>query len=714
MPAWAPTVIPVYPDTKQPVWAMLKPTFFGKRPEDKGEFGWFAPGLDYRNGDTRQAGHVCHPNTGMWCIDIDAESFWTDTELGRLLAVVRDQIITYQSAADPAKAHVYVLPPEGAEWPSSRGRGAGRYDTKSNSFVRAWPAYVPTGIDPMRPSAGIYASLMEAIAADTPTGTATGSGESRDDDLGELVKTWQDPDGDYPDVIGDLVLGDWPDAGRHEEVLKRCGIIKAAGENRHPGMRTLFGELCDEFGLETGRGDREPKEAMRAAFPNYSAVNQATAWQPSQAVLDRTKRENELRETGRAQQAYIREQEAAGNRVTVDEQTGELLSTPRIRLSRMSDVVITDVPWLWEPYVPAAALTLFGGMEGSGKTQLAFELAARVTRAGNSVLLISPEDPREQATAPRLIAAGADLAKIIPVDPGTEGGDLVISDLDLLTDTVVAEQVSLVIIDPIVALLDAETDENSYKQVSRELARLNKWAQDNGVAVVAITHLRKTDDGNPLNQFMGSRGFTSKARSAIATVKYTEEMEDGSVETYQVLAHVKSNLAANGPTMPYVIDELHVSKERKTAELRQGEEGIRTSRARYLSPMEQLTIDMIRESAKKKAKKKGPTSEQQAAEAMRKLMEDNGGFIPVNEGKAALIGQGFSESRVSSAGVRTLAGIKTGALSHYRTKAPFYFWHLEGNDLPPTGKMQAWGLVPGSDAGEKEILATLSEGDEDE
>lgn len=46
---------------------------------------------------------------------------------------------------------------------------------------------------------------------------------------------------------------------------------------------------------------------------------------------------------------------------------------------RMSDVVQTEVAFLWKPYIPFGKLTILQGDAGNGKTYLAMQLCAACT-----------------------------------------------------------------------------------------------------------------------------------------------------------------------------------------------------------------------------------------------------------------------------------------------------------------------------------------------
>ena len=51
-----------------------------------------------------------------------------------------------------------------------------------------------------------------------------------------------------------------------------------------------------------------------------------------------------------------------------------------VHWTRISDVAPKPVEWLWEGRVPCGKVTLLDGEPGSGKSLLAIDLAARVSR----------------------------------------------------------------------------------------------------------------------------------------------------------------------------------------------------------------------------------------------------------------------------------------------------------------------------------------------
>ena len=79
------------------------------------------------------------------------------------------------------------------------------------------------------------------------------------------------------------------------------------------------------------------------------------------------------------------------------------------------------IQWLWPGYIPLGSLTLIEGESASGKSFLAADIAARVSRGqpwpgrvpgpqlAGDVLYVSFEDNRQTVLAPRLRQAGANM-----------------------------------------------------------------------------------------------------------------------------------------------------------------------------------------------------------------------------------------------------------------------------------------------------------------
>lgn len=222
----------------------------------------------------------------------------------------------------------------------------------------------------------------------------------------------------------------------------------------------------------------------------------------------------------------------------------------RWRLRRAADVPVEPLRWLWEQRIPLGGVTLLPGREGLGKSLVAHDLAARVTRgilAGDlhepaDVIIVAAEDMIASVSAPRLIAAGADLDRVHYVEPAAPDDMATwvvphgLAELDLFARSV--ERLGLVIIDPLDAHLDVDTHKKAETQ--RAIGLLSRFAQTHDCAIVGVAHHNKTVTSDPLRSVTGSTAFTSAVRSVISIAVHPDDPDQ------RVLAVVKSNLAAAG------------------------------------------------------------------------------------------------------------------------------------------------------------------------
>ncbi len=209
-------------------------------------------------------------------------------------------------------------------------------------------------------------------------------------------------------------------------------------------------------------------------------------------------------------------------------------------LVNLCDVQPEPVRWLWPGRIPLGKLTLLVGDPGLGKSLVSLDLAARVSKGqlwpdgaqaieASGVVLLSAEDDPADTIRPRLDAAGADVERITALtavaqyDP--ESGAEFHKAFSLQRHVPVMETAigrtpdcRLVVIDPISAYLGS-VDSHRNAEVRGLLTPLADLAARLGVAIVAVTHLRKNTDGPALYRAMGSLAFVGAARAVWLVTK---------------------------------------------------------------------------------------------------------------------------------------------------------------------------------------------------
>ncbi len=223
---------------------------------------------------------------------------------------------------------------------------------------------------------------------------------------------------------------------------------------------------------------------------------------------------------------------------------------------RMSEVVSTNVEWLWKPYIPFGKVSILQGNPGEGKTYFAMQLAAACT--GRKPLpgmeVIEPfnmiyqtaEDGLGDTIRPRLEEAGADLERILVIDDGDK--PLTLTD-ERLEKAIRENSARLVIIDPIQAFLGADVDMNRANEVRPVFRKLGDIAQDNRAAILLIGHLNKANGMSSLQRGLGSTDIIAAVRSALFIGKLKDD------PTIRVLTHEKSSLAPAGDSIAFTLGD---------------------------------------------------------------------------------------------------------------------------------------------------------------
>jgi hypothetical protein len=185
------------------------------------------------------------------------------------------------------------------------------------------------------------------------------------------------------------------------------------------------------------------------------------------------------------------------------------------------------------------------------------------------VLLLTAEDDLADTILPRLEAHGADVSKVvaIPAIPGQhvvpfprpllnnpdDTKPIASRAFELRRDLVRIHQLlcampdcRLVIVDPISAYL-GDVNEQSNSEVRGLMLPLAALAQQQNVAVLAVTHLRKKE-GAAIYRSMGSLAFVAAARAAWLVAK------DPKSPQRRLLMPLKNNLAADVTGLAFTIE----------------------------------------------------------------------------------------------------------------------------------------------------------------
>jgi len=233
-------------------------------------------------------------------------------------------------------------------------------------------------------------------------------------------------------------------------------------------------------------------------------------------------------------------------------------------------VTARRVRWLWTDRLASGEIALLAGREGIGKSTLAYQLVADITRGRmpgehqgqpRTVLVVADEDSWDHTIVPRLMAADAELRLVLRADPRRDGlpSSLVLpADISLVAQVVAQHQVTLILLDPLMSRVDPTLDTHKDQQVRLALTPLKQMAAEHAATVLGIIHVNKGHDGDPLNRVMASRAFVAVARHVL----YVATDPDDDTNRRRLLGLVKNNLGPSDlPTQVFHLEARQVATD---------------------------------------------------------------------------------------------------------------------------------------------------------
>lgn len=218
----------------------------------------------------------------------------------------------------------------------------------------------------------------------------------------------------------------------------------------------------------------------------------------------------------------------------------------------LADVEEQEVQFLAYPYIVKGATTVLDGNMGQGKSTFTAALAAAVTTGKpppflaaieqGSVLFLSAEDDPARVLKPRLVENGADISKVRYQE---KVFSLDTNGMMMLRQEIEAHRPALVVIDPIIAYMDADTDGNNANDTMRFMVELDLIAREYDVSILIVRHLRKSKADNAMHQGIGSIAISARVRSGLILGVHPYD------PTKRAVAHAKANYSEKGPTIVF-------------------------------------------------------------------------------------------------------------------------------------------------------------------
>ncbi len=217
------------------------------------------------------------------------------------------------------------------------------------------------------------------------------------------------------------------------------------------------------------------------------------------------------------------------------------------------------VEWLWPSRLARGRLAILDGNPDAGKTFLALDLAARLSRGGPlpdgpaldrpaGTLYLSAEDEAADTLRPRAEAAGADLAKLLIAAPSRDADaplPRLPDDLPAIEDLVRRHGVGLVVVDPLAAFLPPAVSAHCDPSVRRALRPLAALAARCRCTVLLIRHLNKYGGPQSLYRGLGSIGVTGVIRTVLLLARHPDDPD------LRVLAQTKVNIGPRAPSLGF-------------------------------------------------------------------------------------------------------------------------------------------------------------------
>jgi len=357
-----------------------------------------------------------------------------------------------------------------------------------------------------------------------------------------------------------------------------------------------------------------------------------------------------------------------------------------LRIIRGSQIVMRATRWFWEEddakWMPLGGLTLLGGREGIGKSTWGYRLAALLTRGAlpgtfhgqpKAVVVVAGEDAWDQTIAPRLAAAGADLELVLRVDAVQPDGALdglsLPEDTAALTALCHAENVGMVLLDPLLTVVSAKLDTHKDAEVRKALGPLSRLADETQTSVIGLIHVNKSQGNDLLTRLMASRAFAAVARSVLVCNK-VENVDAlmGASESF-LFGQAKSNLGKRAAfSYRYTIEGARVGYDKQL------QQDIWSSRINIEAKVTGTIDDLV---AEQETPKRDAPKTSEALDWLVDFLRSAGAVcasagVPSQQAKAAATTAGHTERAIRNAREKNITVISTA----HNPNGPGTVWYL--------------------------------------
>ena len=294
----------------------------------------------------------------------------------------------------------------------------------------------------------------------------------------------------------------------------------------------------------------------------------------------------------------------------------------------LADVPMQSVAWLVPQLLPLGEVSLLGADGGTGKGIWQAQLIAYVTAGKTSgffplppqqtgkVLLLAGEDDPGKVLKARLLAAGADMNRVLVLTAddyfGKTGQPLTLKD-QALADFAAKAGPLLLIVDPLQSFLPAGVEMASRNQMRSILLPLKAIAAAQQCAVLLVMHSNKKQGVSDRKRLAASSDIWDMARSVLMMGRSNS---DGKI----YLSHEKSSYSRPQQTVLLHIEDVEL-------------DGVRTAQAVFDGYTDKKDADFIKEPRVRQAQTKEDTRDA----ILNVLAESRLGSMASNELRTAVM-----------------------------------------------------------------------------
>jgi hypothetical protein len=340
-----------------------------------------------------------------------------------------------------------------------------------------------------------------------------------------------------------LALSEVLGTGRHDHIRDRVLGLLRCGKNGEPGVKRALNTLYDAFVNRVAKDRLGGRGEAKAEFKSFVYGDNVPELLADNSYDD---------------------DDTGGKSDDSDSATTEFDDSGRVLRLVPASEIQSDIPyWVWEREdigrIQRAVLTLFAGRPEAGKSTAVRWFAARWSTGEldgcwkdtpQKIAYIASEEALEYVVKPGLQVAGADMANFTFPEVKMSGEAVALmSDTDEheLTEQLLAEGVTVVIVDPIMATIRSKVDIYRNNDLREALAPWVRIARRINGTVIGVVHLNKGTSGDVVASVNGSSAFGEVARCVFGFTK------DPECEPERVMSQVKNSCGPCDLSLTYEI-----------------------------------------------------------------------------------------------------------------------------------------------------------------